>query len=169
MKVSKTCTFICRYCVKYLMLDRIKYRGVIFHDTEGGCKSWRKNELWFGKWHEECGNFSQEHLKVSKLRHWWDPLIQIRKSTSLKSTEELCVMTMENDAKFEEELTFQVISKLTGGGIWQILTWELDFSVLLLSKVYIVWAKKAQRSYLSWNWRGIQNLERNRLVFSKLT
>ena len=26
---------------------------------------------------------------------------------SLKSTEELCVMTMRNDAKFEEELTFQ--------------------------------------------------------------
>ena len=41
---------------------------------------------------------------------------------SLKSTEELCVMTTENDAKFEEELTFQVISKLTGGRIWQILT-----------------------------------------------
>ena len=26
---------------------------------------------------------------------------------SLKSTEELCVMTMKNDAKFEEELTCQ--------------------------------------------------------------
>ena len=26
-----------------------------------------------------------------------------------------------------------------------------------------------QRSYLSWNWRGIQNLERNWLVVSKLT
>ena len=28
--------------------------------------------------------------------------------------------------------------------------------------------KKVQRSYLSWNRRGIQNLERNRLVVSKL-
>ena len=27
---------------------------------------------------------------------------------SLKFTEELCVMTMKNNAKFEEELTFQV-------------------------------------------------------------
>ena len=45
---------------------------------------------------------------------------------------------------------------------------NFDFNGLLLSKVYFVWAKKVQRSYLSWNWRGIQNLERNRLVVSKL-
>ena len=66
-----------------------------------------------------------------------------------------------------------VVSKLTWG-IWQILTWALSlknfhFNGLFLSKVYIVWAKKVQRSYLSWNWRGIQNLERNQLVVSKLT
>ena len=44
---------------------------------------------------------------------------------SLKSTEELCVMTMKNDVKFEEELTCQfkidmrneepVLSKMAGG------------------------------------------------------
>ena len=45
---------------------------------------------------------------------------------------------------------------------------NFHFNGLLLSKVYIVWDKKAQRSYLSWSWRGIQNLERNRLVVSKL-
>ena len=33
---------------------------------------------------------------------------------------------------------------------------------------YVIWAKKVQRSYFSWNWRGIQNLERKRLVVSKL-
>ena len=66
-----------------------------------------------------------------------------------------------------------VVSKLTQG-IWQILTRALEslknfhFNRLLLSKVYIVWDKKVQRSYLSWNWRGIQNLERNRLVVSNL-
>ena len=104
-KVSKTCTFICSYCAKYLMFDLKKYRGVIFHDTEGWCKIWRKTDLWFGKWHEEYGKFSPEQLKVSKLAYWWDPLIQSRKSVSLKSTEKLCVMAMKNDAKFEEELT----------------------------------------------------------------
>ena len=66
-----------------------------------------------------------------------------------------------------------VVSKLTWG-IWQVLTWALEslkkfpFNGLLLNKVYIVWAKKVQRSYLSWHWRVIQNLERNRLVVSKL-
>ena len=66
-----------------------------------------------------------------------------------------------------------VIWKLTWG-IWWILTQALEslknfhFNVLLLSKVYIVWAKKVERSYLSWNWRGIQNLGRNQLVVAKL-
>ena len=82
-----------------------KYRRVIFHDTEGWCKIWRKTDLWFVKWHEEYRKFSLEHLKVSKLGLWWDPFIQSRKGMSLKSTEELCVMTMKNDLKFEEELT----------------------------------------------------------------
>ena len=59
-------------------------------------------------------------------------------------------------------------------GIWWILTQALEslnnyhFNVLLLSKVYIVWAKKVQRSYLSWNWRGTHHLGRNQLVLSKL-
>ena len=100
---------------------------------------------------------------------WLDPLIQSWKSTSLKSTEELSFMIMKNDTKFEEEF----ISNLTWG-IWWILTRALEslknfhFKVLVLSKVYIVWAKKVQKSYLSWNWIGIQNLERNRLFVSKL-
>ena len=55
-------------------------------------------DLWLGKWDEECGKFSPEHLKVSKSIQSW-------KSMSLKSTEELSVMAMKNDTKFEEELT----------------------------------------------------------------
>ena len=67
-----------------------------------------------------------------------------------------------------------VVSKLTWG-IWQILTRALEnlknfhFNALLLSKVYIAWAKKVQMSYISSHWREIQNLERNLLVVSKLT
>ena len=54
------------------------------------------------------------------------------------------------------------------------MTWALEslknfhINVLLLSKVHIVWAKKVHRNYLSWNWIGVQDLERNRLVVSKL-
>ena len=49
-------------------------------------------------------------------------------------------MTVKNDQKFEEKLTW---------GIWQILTQPLEnlknlhFNGLLLNKVYNVWAKKS--------------------------
>ena len=62
-------------------------------------------ELWFGKCHEEYGKFSPDHLKVLKLWFLWDLLIQSWKSMCLKSTEELSVMKMKNDTKFEEEMT----------------------------------------------------------------
>ena len=48
-------------------------------------------------------NFHQSTL--SKLGHRWDPFVQSRKGMNLKFTEELCVLTMKNNAKFEEELT----------------------------------------------------------------
>ena len=42
---------------------------------------------------------------MSKLGLWWDPFDQGRKFMSLKFTEELCLVTMKNNAKVEEELT----------------------------------------------------------------
>ena len=48
------------------------------------------------------------------------------------------------------------------------MTWAFHFNGLFMSKVYIVWVKKVERNNLSWSWKGIQNLERNRLVASKL-
>ena len=105
LKSIKIHTLMGLFWTKYIMFELKKYRGVMFHDTEKWCKIWRKTDLWFGKWHEEFGKFSPEHLKVSKLGLWWDPFVQSRKCMSLKFTEELCVMTMKNDAKFEEELT----------------------------------------------------------------
>ena len=53
------------------------------------------------------GKFSPEHLKVSKLRLSWDTFIQSKKYKTLKFTEELCVLAMRIDAKFEKELTCQ--------------------------------------------------------------
>ena len=104
-KVSQICTLIGSYCAEYLMFDGKKYRRVIFHDTEKWCKIWRKTDLWFEKWHEEFGKFSPEELKVWKLGLWWGTFVQSRKFMSLEFTEELCVMTMKNNANFEEELT----------------------------------------------------------------
>ena len=73
--------------------------------TEDLLKFWRKTDFWFEKWHEKCGKFLPEHLKVSKLRLWWDPFVQSRKGVSLNFTEELCVMKMNNDTKIEEAMT----------------------------------------------------------------
>ena len=67
-----------------------------------------------------------------------------------------------------------VVSKLT----WQIcrfLTWALKslkyvvFNGLVLNKVYNVWAKKLERSYLSRHWKVMQNLKKNWLVVWKMT
>ena len=97
---------------------------VIFHDTEGWCKMWRKTDLWFGKWHEEYGKFSSKHLEGLKLGLWWNPLIQSRKSMSFKSAEELRVMTMKNDAKFEEKLTCHFKTDLRNLMNFDRLTWN---------------------------------------------
>ena len=166
-KVSRICALVRSFCTKYIMLELRKYRRVMFHDTEEWCKIWRKTDLWFGKWHEEFGKFLPEHSKVSKVGLWWDPFIQSRKCMSLKFTGELCVMTMKNDAKFEEELTchFKI-------DMWNLTNFDralknlknLHFNGLLLNKVYNVGGKKVQKSYI---W--MQNLKENWLVFSKMT
>ena len=55
------------------------------------------------------------------------------------------------------------------------LTWALEnlknlhINGLLLTKVYNVWAKKVQRSYVWWHWRLMQSLKENWLVISKMT
>ena len=59
----------------------------------------------FEKRAEKFGKFSPEHLKVAKLELLWDPFAQSKKGMNVKLTEELCVMTMNNNAKFEGKLT----------------------------------------------------------------
>ena len=90
-------------------------------------------------------------LKVSKLGFWWDPLIQSWKTMSLKSTASYLSWQWRMTQNLKRN--WLAISKLTWG-IWQIVTRALEslkyfhFNVLLLSKVYIFWAKKVQMSYL---------------------
>ena len=54
--------------------------------------------------------------------------------------------------------------------LWRILTRTLEilqnlqFNVLLLNKVYNVWAKKVHKSYVSWHWRVMENLNKNWFV-----
>ena len=44
---------------------------------------------------------------------------------------------------------------------------NLYFDRLLLLKVYKISAKKLQRSYVSWYWKKMQNLKKNRFIASK--
>ena len=72
---------------------------------------------------------------------------------------------MESDATFFKKFTFhftELRSRKNDKNEDQLLTASsrpikslknLNFSGLLLSKVYNVWAKNVQRSYLLWQWR----------------
>ena len=46
---------------------------------------------------------------------------------------------------------------------------NLHFNGLLLTKVYNVWTKKVQWSYVSWHYRVMQNLKKNWLMVWKMT
>ena len=46
---------------------------------------------------------------------------------------------------------------------------SLHFDWSFLCKVYNVWPKKVQRSFISRHWRVMQNLKKNRLVVWKMT
>ena len=48
-KVPEICPLMGSFWTKYEMFALKRYRGVIFHDTEEWCKTWRKTDLWFGK------------------------------------------------------------------------------------------------------------------------
>ena len=55
---------------------------------------------------KDMKNLANFHQSTWKCQIWWDLFIQSRNGMTLKFTEKLCVMTMKNNAKFEEELTF---------------------------------------------------------------
>ena len=67
---------------------------------------------------------------------------------------------------------WSIVSKMAR--IWWILTRALEslknllFDWFLLSRVYNIWPKKVQSSYLSWHWKLMQNLEKNWLVVWKI-
>ena len=92
------------------------------------------------------------------------------KNFYILSTEELCLITLNTDAKFEEKqiCCFKNDKKLVN---FDLSTWKPQkFALLLLlCKVFNVCPKKVQRNYLSWHWRVMQNLKKNWLVVRKMT
>ena len=47
--------------------------------------------------------------------------------------------------------------------------WSTFFDGLFLTKIYNIWPKKVQRSYVWWHWTLMQNLKENWLMLSKMT
>ena len=80
-------------------------------------------------------------------------------------------MTLESDAKFEEELALGFkndMLNLVNYNASRPKFENLHFDVLLLSTAYKVSAKKVRKSYLSWHWRVIQTLKKNSLFVWKI-
>ena len=70
-------------------------------------------------------------------------------------------MKLKRDTKFGKESTccFKIgIMNLTSFDLSTRKSQRFSLYGLLMSKVYIVLAKKVQRCNLWWNWRGLQNL-----------
>ena len=102
-----------------------KYKRVMFNGTKYWCKIWKKIDLCFQKWHEEFKKFSPEHFLNSK--NWdFDGILFIRskKCTSLKFTDEFCIMTIKNDTKPEEELTCQFKTDVKNLTNFDPTTWK---------------------------------------------
>ena len=63
LKSLRICTFMGSFWPKYIISGLKKFRGVMHHYIEVRCKLWRRNELWFHKWHKEFGELHQSTQK----------------------------------------------------------------------------------------------------------
>ena len=150
-----------------------KYRGAILHDIEEWYKIWSGINLSFENWHEEFDKFWPDHLKVSKIftlmGSFWVYIVWAKKVQ--RSYLSWHWRGMQNSKRNRLVVYFKIDMR-NFDKFWPEhlkVSKKFPFNWLFLSKVYIVWAKRVQRSYLSWHWRVIQNLETTRLVVLKLT
>ena len=75
-------------------------------------------------------------MKVQKLALWLDQFIQSIQIFKWKSTEELCLMKLKSDAKFEEKLTLgpkNDMKNLVNFNVSSSKSGNLHFDVLLLA------------------------------------
>ena len=111
----------------------------------------------FQNWPKQFDKIWPKHLEVTKISILMGSKGKI--VWAKKGTEELSFIKLKTDTKYGEKST--CLFKIDIGNI---LTWALEslknfhFNGVLSSKVYIVWATKVQRGFLSWNWSRIQNL-----------
>ena len=172
LKVSKNFILMGSFSAKYILLGLKKHRGVIFHETEGGHKISRGIDL-FQNWPKEFEKFWPERSKVSKIftlmGSFWAKyiLFELKKYRGVifHETEEVYKIWRRIHSLFKN---------------WHKNLTNFDPSTQKVSKIFILvgsfWAKYIlfelkkyiKTNNLSRNWMGIENLDRNRLVVSKL-
>ena len=72
------------------------------HETEEWCKMWGGTDLFFEKWYEKSDKFWPSFQKFENFHLHGLLLIKVHNDWI---TGKLCVITLKNDTKFEEELT----------------------------------------------------------------
>ena len=91
------------FWTKYIMFVLKPYIEVMFHDTEKWCKIWRKTDLWFGKWY---GLKVYRGVMYDNNEEWCNIegklICGLENDMGLKFTEELCMITIKNDAILKE-------------------------------------------------------------------
>ena len=88
-----------------------------------------------------------------------------------KKYKRVIFITLKSDAKFEEKLSLSFKSDMRNLGNFNASSSKsknLHFNVMVSSKVCYLWAKKVQMTYMSQNWRTMQNLTTNWLVLWKM-
>ena len=117
--------------------------------------------------------FSPEHLKISKLKLWWDSFVQSRKCMSLKFTGEFFAITRIKDAKLEEESTYHFKMDMRILMNFDPSTRKSKKFALLMGclwpKSIMFELKKLQRGCAWWNWILMLNWKENWVVVSKMT
>ena len=171
-KVSIFFTLMGFFWAKYIGQAKKVHRSYLSWNWRG-IQNLDGIDLSFQNWHKQFDKFWPEHSKVSifftLMSFFWAKYILLKlkkhRGVIFHKTEEGFKISREIDLSFQnwhkkfhkfwrEHSKVSIIFTLMGFFWAKYIFFEL---------------KKVQRSYLSWNWRGIHNLERNWLVISKLT
>ena len=136
-------------------------------------KIWRRTDLSFQSCHEKFDEFWTEHLKVSKIFILMGSFSAKDILFGLKKYRGVIFHESEEGHKIRRGIDLPLQSwHKEFDKCWpeqSKVSINFLFNELLLSKVYIVWAKKVERSYLSWHWATMQNLKKNWLFDWKMT
>ena len=132
------------FCIKSKMYEIKIYRGVMCHDNEEWCKTWRGIDLPVQNWHEEFDKFWPEQLKISKICTLMDCFWPKHIMFELKKVKRSYVwwhwIVMQNlketDSCFQKR--HEEFSKFSPEHVRTSKNW--DFDGILLSKVENVWA-----------------------------